>query len=91
MALFGAYSMVVEHAKKIAAFESEVAGLRIRVRVLTASVKGKNERIKKLEARLVDSATPDELVDMLNEYFMHEDEDSIPEPAVPSVGAAGEA
>jgi len=91
LSLFGAYSMVVEHAKNMAALETRVSWAEARVKLLTKSVKGKNAYIKRLETRMVENASADTIVDMLNNAFMHEDEDGVSEPAVPSVGSPDEA
>ena len=91
LGVFGLYSMAVEHAKDMQALKSRVTWAEARVKVLTVSVRKKNEYIKKLETNLVKDASPDALVGMLNSIFMHEDEDGLSDSAdVPSVGGPDE-
>lgn len=91
LALFGFYEMAVCHGEEMVALKSRAESAENRVKLLTTSLRKKNEYIRILEKNAVKNADPATVARMLNDIFMREDEDSLPEPAVPSERGSGEA
>jgi hypothetical protein len=91
LSVFGAYQMADGHAEEVAALEASLSTATGKVKLLTTSLRKKNEYIKRLETRMVDNADAPTVVNMLNNIFLQEDEDSVPEPVLPGDGATDEA